>query len=256
MLSQRYFSCLMALGLLLVGTRVAIAGTPFSANTIARAKVSATKVIFKPSSKDRRPLRTVGAGSRGNQCPQDLAAEPVSSGMSNALPLMALVPSNNDGLTVAERPTFWMYLPQTSAKQVVLSLQTENASSQSHWFLPMPSTPGVVSLQLPADAPPLKIGQTYQWAAVLVCGDRPGPNDPAIAAWVTRVAPSQSIPPGGTALDRASLHGEQGIWYDMLTALGQELRSKSTQSDLTDVWANVLKSEGLEPVALEPIQQK
>jgi hypothetical protein len=255
MSSQRYFSCLIALGLLLVGTQATFAGTPFSANTIARAKVSATKVLFKPSSKDRRPLRTVGAGSRGGQCPQDLAAAPASSVMSNALPLMALVPSNNDGLTVAERPTFWMYLPQTSAKQAVLSLQTEDASFHSQWFLPTPSTAGVVSLQLPADAPPLKIGESYQWAVVLVCGDRPSPNDPAIAAWVTRVAPSPSIPLS-TAVDRASRHGEQGLWYDMLTALGQELRSKSTQSDLNDVWANVLKSEGLETVALEPIQQK
>jgi Domain of Unknown Function (DUF928) len=253
MLSQRYFSYLLALGLLLVGTRVAVAGTSFSANIIARAKVSATKVLYKPSSKDRRPLRTVGAGSRGGQCPQDLAEAPVSSGVSNALPLMALVPPDNAGLTESDRPTFWMYLPETSAKQVVLSLQTENASAHSQWFLPMPSTPGVVSLQLPADAPPLKVGQTYQWAVVLVCGDRPGPNDLAIAAWVTRVAPSPSISQG-TVLDRASGYGEQGLWYDMLTALGQELRSKSTPSDLTDVWANVLKSEGLETVALEPLQ--
>jgi Domain of Unknown Function (DUF928) len=255
MLSHRYFSYLMALGLLLVGTEVAVASTPFSANTMARAKVSTTKVLFKPSSKYHRPLRTVGAGSRGSQCPQDLAAEPISSRVSNPLPLMALVPPNNAGLTMAERPTFWMYLPQTSAKQLALSLQTEDASSLSHWFFPMPSTPGVVSLQLPADASPLKIGESYQWAVVLVCGDRPSPNDPAIAAWVTRVAPSQSIPPS-TVLDRVSWHGEQGLWYDMLTALGQELRSKSTQSDLTDVWANVLKSEGLETATLDPLQQQ
>jgi Domain of Unknown Function (DUF928) len=252
MFSQRYFSYLMALGLLLVGADVTVASTPFSANTIARAKVSTTKVLFKPSSKDRRPLRTVGAGSRGGQCPQDLAAEPISSRASNPLPLMALVPPNNAGLTVAERPTFWMYLPQTSATQIVLSVQTEEASPHSQVFLSMPSTAGVVSLQLPADAPPLKIGKPYQWAVVLVCGDRPSPNDPAIAAWVTRVEPSQSIPPS-TALDRASWHGEQGLWYDMLTALGQELRSKSPHSDLTDVWANVLKSEGLETAALEPL---
>jgi Domain of Unknown Function (DUF928) len=255
MLRQRYFISFMALGLLLVGTKAAFAGTPFPANTIARAKVSATKVLFKPSPNDRRPLRTVGAGSRGRQCPQDLADAPVTSGVSNSLPLMALVPSNNAGLTVAERPTFWMYLPQTSAKQIVLSLQAEDASSHSQWFLPMPSNAGVVSLQLPADAPPLKIGQTYQWAVVLVCGDRPSPNDSAIAAWVTRVSPSQPLLQS-TALDRASRDGEQGLWYDMLTALGQELRSKSTQSDLSDVWANVLKSEGLETVALEPLQHQ
>jgi hypothetical protein len=42
----------------------------------------------------------------------------------------------------------------------------------------------------------------------------------------------------------------------MLTALGQALRTNPTNSALTDVWANVLKSEGLEMVALEPLRHE
>jgi hypothetical protein len=266
-LNQRYFSCLIALGLLLTGTEIVFADTPFPASRMARARISSTKVLFRPPANDRRPLRTVGAGSRGGQCSQDLTAASSPSSISNKLPLLALVPpgnvgltvadvpSSNVGLTVAERPTFWMYLPQTSAKKVVLTLQSEDNSSHFQWSFPVPSAAGIVSLQPPANAPPLKIGQTYQWAVVLVCGERPSPNDPAIAAWVKRVSPAQSIPQS-TALSQAAWYGEQGLWYDMLTALGKELRSQPTNPDLTDIWANVLKSEGLEIVAMEPLRQE
>jgi hypothetical protein len=255
MSSQRHIWVFITLGLLLIGTTTAFANPPLPPQTIARGKVASSKILFKPPANDKRPNRTVGAGSRGGQCPQDLASAPVSSELSNQLTMMALVPPSNTGLTVSERPTFWMYLPQTSAKQVVLSLQKEDASSHSQWVFPVPSTAGVVGLQPPADAPPLKIGETYQWAVVLVCGDRPNPNDPAIAAWVQRVSPSQSIPQS-TALDLAAWNGEQGLWYDMLTALGQGLRAKPTHPALTDVWTNVLKSEGLEMVALEPLRHE
>jgi hypothetical protein len=266
-LNQRYFAYLMALGLLLTGTEAVFAGTPLPANMMARAKISATKVLFRPPAHDRRPLRTVGAGSRGGQCAQDFTSASGPSRVANTLPLLALVPpsnvgltvaevqTSNVGLTVAERPTFWMYVPQTSAKKVVLTLQSEDTSSHFQWSFPVPSTAGIVSLQPPTDAPPLKIGQTYQWAVVLVCGERPSPNDPAIAAWVKRISPAQSIPQS-TALSQAAWYGEQGLWYDMLTALGQELRSQPTNPDLTNIWANVLKSQGLEIVAMEPLRQE
>jgi hypothetical protein len=254
MSNQRHFLSLMALGLLLISSASALASQPLPSQIIARGKVS-SKVLFKPPANDRRPNRTVGAGSRGGQCPQDLASSPTLSGLSTQRPLMALVPPSNTGLTMAEHPTFWVHLPQTSAKQLVLSLQTEDASYHSQWTFPVPNTSGIVGLQPPADAPPLKIGESYQWAVVLVCGERPSPNDPAIAAWVQRVSPSQTTA-YSNVLDQASWSGEQGLWYDMLTDLGQGLRTMPTNPDLTDVWVNVLKLEGLEVVALEPFRNE
>lgn len=248
MSNQRHCLCLMALGLFLLGTGSVFA-TPLPAKTIARGRVSTPKVLFKPPASDRKPDRTVGAGSRGQQCFQDLA----SASSSRQLLPMALVPPKNMGLTVAERPTFWVYLPQTSARQVVLSVQNEDASYHSQRIFPVPSSAGIFSLQPPADAPPLKIGEIYQWAVVLVCGERPGPNDPATSAWVQRVSPSQSISQR-TALDLASWNGEQGIWYDMVTVLGQELRAQPANPDLTGTWANELKAQGLEIISLEPLR--
>ena len=154
---------------------------------------------------------------------------------------------------MAERPTFWAYLPQTSAKQVVLSVQKEDASYHVQWIFPAPEASGIFSFQPPADAPPLKVGETYLWAVVLVCGERPNPNDPAIAAWVKRVSPSQLLS-SGTPLDQVSRNAEQGLWYDMVTALAQERKSQPSDPVLTQTWADVLKSQGLEPISQEPIR--
>jgi Domain of Unknown Function (DUF928) len=249
---HRFYCCSLAIGLLFIGLE-----TAFPAKTIARGKVLAPKVLFRPPAGDKRPDRTVGAGSRGRQCPQDIASAPIPNGVLHQLPLRAVVPAANAGLTVAERPTFWVYLPQTSAKQVVLSVQTEDASEHAQWVFPAPEQSGIFSVQPPADAPALKVGATYQWAVVLVCGERPNPNDPAIAAWVKRVPPSPAPSPllsPETPLDQVSRNAEQGLWYDMVTALAQERKSQPNSSILTEVWADVLNAQGLEPISQEPLR--
>lgn len=101
---------------------------------------------------------------------------------------MALVPTTNYGWTLEERPTFWVYLPQTSAKQVVLSLKEEGIQHHSQTFLPITGALGIIGIKPSDESPALEVGKNYQWAVVLVCGERPSPNDPAIASVVRRVA--------------------------------------------------------------------
>lgn len=258
---HRFYRYSLALGLLFFGLDTVRIETAFAAplptKTNARGKVVTAKILFKPPAGDKRPDRTVGAGSRGRSCPQDIAAVSISSGALHQPPLSAIVPTANSGLTVQARPTFWAYLPQTSAKQVVLSLQKEDASQHTQWVFPAPETSGIFNFQLPEDAPSLKVGETYQWAVVLVCGERPNPNDPAIAAWVKRVLPSSSpsqLPFQGTPLDQISRNAEQGLWYDMVTALAQERKLQPNNLTLTEAWADVLNAQGLEPISQEPLR--
>ena len=63
-------------------------------------------------------------------CSQDSSLQ--SQGRVGDRPkLTALAPQRNHGLTVAERPTFWVYLPQTTAKKAILSIKAEG--SNPHW---------------------------------------------------------------------------------------------------------------------------
>jgi hypothetical protein len=169
---------------------------------------------------------------------------------------MALVPPNNYGLTVAGRPTFFIALPKTSARQIVLSIWENGTRHHSQTFIPIEDRSGIIKIQPSPDSPPLEIGKRYQWAVVVVCGERPNPNDPAIVSWVRRIDPPQPLPrqiQQENALAQAIWYGEQGLWYDTLTALIQAKRSQPDSQVMSDIWANFLSSVGLGDVSTEPL---
>lgn len=253
MLTNQYLLYLITVGLLLVKTE------PLIAQSISHGSANIdgmnAQVYFKPPPDDKKPDKTLGAGSRqGGQCPQDSTPVTTADTLSNKPPLMALIPTANYGLTLAERPTFLVYVPKTSAKQVVLSLREEGTLHHSQTLLPITETPGVISVKPSDNSPPLKVGKNYQWALVLVCGERPGPNDPAIASWVKRVAPLQPQLNLKTALEQAKWYGEQGIWYDAVAALAQARQSQLHNNAMKGIWVDFLKSTGLGAIATEPLQ--
>jgi Domain of Unknown Function (DUF928) len=235
MLHKNYYFNLFTVGLLLIG----------AVPTLAQTSASTT-VSFTPPPDDNLPDRTTGAGSRGGQCTQDAAAPTTP-------PFMALVPTANRGLTLAEHPTFFVHLPETSARLVALSIREEGTNKPySQTFFPISGTSGIISLKPSDNSPSLVVGKTYQWAVVLVCGERPNPNDPVIAAWVRRGAPSQ-LKNQGTALQRADWYGKHGYWYDALASFAEARRTQNDRT-LTDNWTAFLKSAGLGAIATESIQ--
>ncbi len=212
------------------------------------------QVLFKPSGGGKPPT-TRGAGSRSNRlCAQD--ARTVSDPSATAPVLTALVPGDQFGLTWAERPTFWVYLPQTSARQIVLSIKTEDSRPHSQRFLPINGESGIIEIPLDKSAPSLEIGKSYRWAIVLVCGDRPSPNDPFVTAWVRRVIPSKPFSNQPSALDRVVQYGAQGVWYDAVTTLATMRRSQPTDPTLTEIWTEFLlqPTVGLGAIANEPLR--
>ncbi|NJO50136.1 MAG: DUF928 domain-containing protein [Leptolyngbyaceae cyanobacterium RM2_2_4] len=136
---------------------------------------------------------------------------------------------------------------------MVLSIREEGSQPHSQQFLPITGS-GIVGIPLEESALPLEVDQSYQWAVVLVCGDRPSPNDPVVTAWVRRVAAPGESPQD--ALERAVWYGEQGVWYDALTALVEVRRSQPTDPVFTEIWVNFLMqpSVGLGAIANEPLQ--
>ena len=147
-----------------------------------------TTILFQPPPESEQPESTEGAASRQNgQCFQDLLKE----SLSDSPKLMPIVPNGNFALTISDRPNFWVYLPQTSAKQAILSIKEEGVNSHWQQSVSLTGEAGIIGISLSDDAPALEIGKNYQWAVILVCGNRPNPNDPVVAAWIKRVDESQ-----------------------------------------------------------------
>ena len=241
------------LGRLTIGALLLLTVTFLNGSSaIAQEKQIDSVVLFKPPPDEEQPETTEGAASRQDRvCSQDSSLR--SQGRIGDRPkLTALAPQRNYGLTVAERPTFWVYLPHTTARKAILSIKAEG--SNPHWqqSIDLTGETGTMGIKLSDDAPVLSIGKNYQWAVILVCGDRPHPNDPVVTAGIKRIDESQMSRNMLTSprLSKAAEYARHGIWYDALDLL---LAEKTTSDNWQDLWVRYLQSGGLAEIAREPV---
>ena len=251
MFTNQQLIYLIAVGLFPIGTQAAIAQSTANIPTPTNSSKS-QQIMFKPPPSKGQPKSTSSAGSRGDlQCPQDAT----STALSNQPPLIPLVPSDsNFGLTTAEHPTFLVYLPPTSAKQVILSLIAEDNQVYSQTFIPIKGEPGIISLKSADSTPPLEVGKNYQWAVVLVCNEKPSPNDPVVTSWVRRVGLPQPENYQKADLKQANAYSQQGIWYDAVITLARIRNTQPDNQAVVNIWTNFLKSVGLDAIATQPLR--
>lgn len=199
-----------------------------------------------------------GAGSRGN-CS---AVEPK---------LTALVPAVEQtlgkgpdktthvwGLTVAEHPTFWFYVPysRTSASSGQFILQDAAGSGGYKTSITLPEKPGVVSFRLPSTVAPLEIGKLYHWFFKIYCS--PKERSISVEGWVQRAVLSptfESQLAAATPQQRSALYAANGIWYDALTSLAELRLVDPKNAALTTNWTELLQSVGLNEIASAPMMQ-
>ncbi len=210
----------------------------------AIADITNHQITFKPPADDAKPHKTALGGRRTNdkKCLEDPESNAPQTGLT------PLVPLNGQGSTTSAHPTFWIYLPETTASKIMLSVMEEQPNGGIKHYaqtsFPIPPQPGLISLKLPDEAPSLEVGKTYTWAVILVCGKNPHPNDPVIEARIERInvsIPNQRENP----IKKAIWFGQQGIWYDFLESLVQAKQANPNDQSLKTDWENTLQSLGL-----------
>lgn len=155
-------------------------------------------------------------------------------------PLTALVPENGKGLTRAEHPVFWFYIPYTpeDVHSIEFSLHDRNETTTLYrTSLQLPKTPGVVGIPLPQNPEhSLKVNESYHWRLIVNC-DRTetAENILELNGWVTRVQQSPKA------------------WYDELTNLVKRYLSEPQNLEVKKAWIELLKSVDLEDLAKEPV---
>jgi len=193
-----------------------------------------------------RPRRTVPGGTR------DLC-------LSGTKPLAALIPEKLVGLTTTEYPTWFFYIPQTSAKEGVFSLYDENNQQIYNTNVKTPQQSGVISVSIPAasTSSALAVGKTYRWNFNLICNSQDQAKNKIISGFTQRVAPSQDLVSklenAKTMRDRLKIYAQAGIWHETLTILAQLRRDNPNDPDLAKDWADLLKQVGLAEIAEEPL---
>lgn len=211
---------------------------------------------------DATPRGTASGGSRGEvqfSTPGDGAPQSSASGgtRDNDVPaLTALLPSTRYGRTVSARPTFFVYLPPTTSKEVFFSLQDEQGNPHYQSILTISGSGGIVSVTLPENAPELEMGKNYLWFfAPIPPGGVLRPDNYSVTGWVKRVeAPIEGD--RNTALnpvELATLYARSGVWYDTLAVLMAARRSQPDNATLAKEWQDLLKQVGLNAIANQPI---
>lgn len=214
---------------------------PSANRPVAQQSRSRTsRITFRPPNRGAPPV-TSGAASRGDwgDC------------TSSSDALTALIPSSTVGLSISQEPVLMVYVPETSATSLELTLENEDGTEVLYrQTLETPSAAGIVQFNL-ADytSTPLAQGTLYRWYVSLVCDNDDRSRNAVIAGWVEPVAPSAALLDSlqqANPQDRPRLYAEAGIWYDALQALADLHQSQPQDAMLTADWQALLQSVGLD----------
>lgn len=221
-----------------------------TSNSVAQPN---TVLIFNappPPDDIKAPSNRTGGGKRGCENLEKQLTTSKEKQLTALVPVYG--PSNSElvvGLTTAEHPTFWFYVPYLPIASGEFVLQDEVEQTIYQTPISLSGTPGVVSLSLPSTVP-LEIGKRYHWYFNIYCQ----PQQPPIFVdgWIKRnslnVALKRQLEKA-TPKQRVALFADQGIWYDALTAAAelQHIDPKRTE------WAVMLQAVGLGNIASEPM---
>jgi Domain of Unknown Function (DUF928) len=191
--------------------------------------------------------------------------------VAGSQPLMALVPeqavSANStsvtqvwGLTHADHPRFWFFVPYDPAQVSAIEFVLQNSQDETIYRapVPVPSAIGIISVQIPTTVSGLEINQPYHWFLKVraVCEANQPPALDYVEGWVQRTQIAQSLNDRltqATPQQQAALYAENGIWYDALTALADLKLAQPTDRAIAQDWTELLKAVGLEKLAAQPL---
>jgi hypothetical protein len=157
--------------------------------------------------------------------------------------LTALVPEDAKGLTTAEHPVFWFYIPDTAEGIHSIEFSLHDRDEKTTLYrtsLQLTKTAGVIGIPLPPSPEhALKVNESYHWRFIVNCDQKEtSENVLELNGWVTRVQPSPN---------------PDVIWYDELTNLAKRYLLEPQNPEVKNAWTKLLKSVGLEGLAQAPL---
>lgn len=229
------------------GNQYAIKAIDNVGNYVARP--SNEKLTFITANRGAPGMRYSGATRSGGSI--DVGCQ------SSSEPMTALVPATNRGMSTAERPTFFYYLPKTS-QPLEFALLDENDDLIYRTEFAPNKIPGVVSINLStlAGAPPLEIGKNYHWFMSIICDRQDRSTDIYVNGWIQRIEPEPALKrelQKATPKERVSLYAVNGIWHDALKTLYETRQSNPNNQVVAEEWVDLLKSVGLGAIAKQPL---
>ncbi|MEH1782695.1 MAG: DUF928 domain-containing protein, partial [Nostoc sp.] len=198
---------------------------------------------FKPPQRGKPPA-SAGGSTRGSSC------------LTGKQLITPLIPPDKLGLTFAEHPTFFWYVPPSPVKTAKFLLLDKDQNVFYETSFTLPNKPGIISFKLPDSSPALAVGAAYHWYLITVCDAQDSSENPSVDGWVERTQPELAL---SEALAKANLHklptiyAEAGIWHEALTSLVQLRQTEPNNLKVKLDWRQFFKSVGLSAIASEPL---
>lgn len=250
MIKRLRYTTILSLALLLPS--MLLVTPPANAQTVPRPTIAPpVKVSLKFAvPKKGAPRSTAGGASRGS-CLRG-SAQAVSKRLT------AVVPATRLGLTFAERPSFFVYVPQSPAQTAgFLLLSDDDTEVVYETTFALPPQAGIIRFDLPENAPALQVGKQYHWFVTTLCDATTGlSGSPTVEGWVERSAPNVALTKAlqkTLPSNRPALYAEAGIWHETLATLADLQRQYPQNSKFLNDWREALQSVGLTTVASEPL---
>jgi hypothetical protein len=148
-------------------------------------------------------------------------------------------------------------VPPIPATKAAFSLKDQNNNDIYQTNLAISDQQGIVSVEIPKDTPPLKVGQTYRWSFGVICNAETNqePKVVFVTGEIKRTEPDATLTAklhAAKPLEQAKIYAENGIWFESLATLAKLRQTQPTDSNLTQEWKQLLESVGLETIANQP----
>ncbi|MBF2066046.1 MAG: DUF928 domain-containing protein [Calothrix sp. C42_A2020_038] len=233
----------------------------FTISTLFSQSTS-TKVTKNTNVKFVRPKLPEGVapggrrtgGGRRDTCPsvnpQLTALVPVTEEADNV--------KNVWGLTTAEHPTLWFYIPYTKSfgYPTEFVLLNDNSVPIYKKNVSLPEQPGIINITLPTSISPLEFNKHYRWFLKVYCTQEKQSRPIYVEGVVSRVSLSEGINQqlqNASPQQKLAIYAQNGIWYQALEILVQLKQENPRNSIIQNSWNSLLTNIGLDEIVDESI---
>lgn len=179
------------------------------------------------------------------------------------IPLIALIPQSNIGLTVSEYPTLLFYIPDANLEGVNLEFAIYDSQGKDLIYqqkLAIKDGDAIIAIDLAKSLslPPLAVGKIYSWNFSIVFDPEDMSNSTLVTGWIQRVALKSDIQDRlNTVLpqEQPMIYADNGIWYEALASLAKLRCSYPHDVTLADNWKSLLQQVGLSEISQKPLAQ-
>jgi hypothetical protein len=173
--------------------------------------------------------------------------------------ITALVPKNNWGTTLTERPTLWFYIPYQQGTLTLILKDEATAAIFARSDYPIEKGGGIMSFPLPETVPPLEIDRAYRWQVYFSCDPEIEPQFTKVQGVVERVATdsqlARSLASTITVTEKVNLYAKQGLWHETIAEIIATRQEDPEDRGIDELWLNLLADPNvaLEDFISEPL---